>query len=303
MAVDKLVDSAQLDADLTAVANAIRTKGGTSAQLVFPTGFVSAVEAIETGGSFHTLDDYISALNSLNTLTLPETVVLSGTIITKQIFQGNGRTKIKTVSGPNVIQAVSAPGVSSTGIFMNCTNLESASFPKLDSVVGSSLDNCFSGCTKLHRVYAPKAQFGTSAFLNCTSLTAIVLQMESVYTSAFAGCTALETVDFIGWTQLFRGSIFKNCSSLRAIVLRGTDKLTTLTQAYTNAFEGTPFVTGGGGTIYIPKVLYDHLGDKSSLDYKAQTNWAALDAAGYTTWAQIEGSQYENYYADGTPIT
>lgn len=38
------------DTDLTAVANAIRTKGGTSAQLQFPAGFVSAVEAIPTGG-------------------------------------------------------------------------------------------------------------------------------------------------------------------------------------------------------------------------------------------------------------
>lgn len=50
MALDKLVDSSQLDTDLTAVANAIRTKGDTSAALAFPTGFVDAVEAIETGG-------------------------------------------------------------------------------------------------------------------------------------------------------------------------------------------------------------------------------------------------------------
>lgn len=50
MAVDKLVDSTQLDADLTSVANAIRTKGGTSADLAFPAGFVSAVQAIPTGG-------------------------------------------------------------------------------------------------------------------------------------------------------------------------------------------------------------------------------------------------------------
>lgn len=49
MSVDKLVDSTQLNADLTAVANAIRTKGGTSAQLAFPAGFVSAIQAIETG--------------------------------------------------------------------------------------------------------------------------------------------------------------------------------------------------------------------------------------------------------------
>ena len=51
MAVDKLVDSTKLDADLTSVANAIRTKGGTSAQMAFPAGFVSAVNAIPTGGS------------------------------------------------------------------------------------------------------------------------------------------------------------------------------------------------------------------------------------------------------------
>ena len=50
MAVDKLVDSAQLNADLTSVANAIRTRGGTSAQMAFPNGFVSAVEGIQAGG-------------------------------------------------------------------------------------------------------------------------------------------------------------------------------------------------------------------------------------------------------------
>ena len=46
MAIDKAVDSTQLNADLTSVANAIRTKGKTSAQLAFPEGFVSAVNAI-----------------------------------------------------------------------------------------------------------------------------------------------------------------------------------------------------------------------------------------------------------------
>lgn len=36
--------------DLTAVANAIRTRGGTNEQLVFPSGFVSAINAIPSGG-------------------------------------------------------------------------------------------------------------------------------------------------------------------------------------------------------------------------------------------------------------
>lgn len=38
------------DTELTSIANAIRTKGGTNAQLTFPTGFVTAINNISTGG-------------------------------------------------------------------------------------------------------------------------------------------------------------------------------------------------------------------------------------------------------------
>ena len=65
-----------------------------------------------------------------------------------------------------------------------------------------------------------------------------------------------------------------------------------------------PFASGGsGGTIYIHKALYDHLGDGTELDYKAATNWSTVDGYGTVTWAQIEGSYYETHYADGTPVT
>lgn len=53
MSVDKLVDSTQLDSDLTSVANAIRTKDGTSASLAFPADFVSAINAISGGGGLN----------------------------------------------------------------------------------------------------------------------------------------------------------------------------------------------------------------------------------------------------------
>jgi len=51
MAVDKLVDSTQLDSDLTSVANAIRAKSGGSSQLAFPSGFVSEIGNIPSGGA------------------------------------------------------------------------------------------------------------------------------------------------------------------------------------------------------------------------------------------------------------
>ena len=50
MALDKLVDSTQLDTDLTSVADAIRAKGGPSGSLPFPNGFIQAVGQIETNG-------------------------------------------------------------------------------------------------------------------------------------------------------------------------------------------------------------------------------------------------------------
>lgn len=49
MAYDKVVDSASLDSKLTQVADAIRTKGNTSADLQFPSDFISAIQAIQTG--------------------------------------------------------------------------------------------------------------------------------------------------------------------------------------------------------------------------------------------------------------
>ncbi len=56
MSVNKLVDSTQLDSDLTSVANAIRAKSGGSSQLAFPAGFVSEIQAIPSGGGGMTLD-------------------------------------------------------------------------------------------------------------------------------------------------------------------------------------------------------------------------------------------------------
>lgn len=49
MAYDKAVDSAVLDAGLTSIADAIRQKGGTSASLTFPQGFVDAIGEISGG--------------------------------------------------------------------------------------------------------------------------------------------------------------------------------------------------------------------------------------------------------------
>ena len=60
--------------DLSAVADAIRAKGGTYAQLTFPGGMVEAINAIETGSGATDVTDSIvsvafSATNAFNTYT------------------------------------------------------------------------------------------------------------------------------------------------------------------------------------------------------------------------------------------
>lgn len=50
MALDKVVDSAALDAGMTAVADVIRAKAGTTEPLAWPDGFKAAIEAISGGG-------------------------------------------------------------------------------------------------------------------------------------------------------------------------------------------------------------------------------------------------------------
>lgn len=66
MSVDKLVNSTQLDTNLTSVANAIRTKGGTSASLTFPSDFVSAINAISGGGGSTLIAKSITANGTYN---------------------------------------------------------------------------------------------------------------------------------------------------------------------------------------------------------------------------------------------
>ena len=50
MALDKVVDSAALDAGMTSVANAIRAKTGNTDMLAWPSGFLTAIAEIAGGG-------------------------------------------------------------------------------------------------------------------------------------------------------------------------------------------------------------------------------------------------------------
>lgn len=140
--------------------------------------------------------------------------------------------------------------------------------------------------------------------------------------NAFRACRDLEYAEIEFGYNITTGSLggmFLDCPVLKTCVFRhhnpngtmplsnslfggGGNTLDTLvldapficTMSGVAAMNDTKFESGGdGGTIYIPKSLYDHLGDGTALDYKSATNWSALDGYGTVTWAQIEGSEYE----------
>ena len=67
MAYDKAVDSAVLDAGLTAIANAIREKGGTSDPIAFD-AMANAIAAIEGGGGVATGTVTLTAANEVVTI-------------------------------------------------------------------------------------------------------------------------------------------------------------------------------------------------------------------------------------------
>lgn len=190
--------------------------------------------------------------------------------------------------------------ISSTRTFQDQTLLQSISFPNCKTISGAST---FNGCTGLTNIDMPSLERFTAAsvFTGCTSLTVVVLPSHNYATqnSIFSSCSNLTTYDCGHNTptttydnKTFNQLFFDACTKLNTVILRASR---VMTLGSVNNFRNTPFASGGsGGTIYVPSDLI--------ASYKTATNWSTIDGYGTITWAAIEGSQYENYYADGTPI-
>lgn len=255
-----------------ATADAIREKTGSQATIEWTEdGFADAVDAIPSGGT-----DYLEQILQ-KTIVSYENSVVTALNSERTFYQ---QTLLQSISFPNVTDA-------NTGYFFRyCTALTNINMPKLGYINGAL--GLFEGCTALQIIVLPSLY-------------------RTFQQAIFSGCTSLEIFDGgvkqapTGNYTMFGQNFFANCSALHTLVLRTENRICGLGNI--NTFNGTKFTSGGtGGTIYIPKVFYDHLGDGTSDDYKAATNWSTIDGYGTITWAKIEGSQYENYYADGTPI-
>lgn len=124
-----------------------------------------------------------------------------------------------------------------------------------------------------------------NAISNCGSLTEAHLpKLTRGGTNAlFAGCSKLEFAD-LGVTDAISTNTFLNCASLKVVVLRRTAGVPTL--ANLNAFNGTPYASGGsGGKIVLPSALIEQI--------KTATNWSVLYGYGTVEFVALEVSEYE----------
>lgn len=134
------------DASLTSVADAIRTKGGTSANLYFPDGFVDAIDAIPTGG------DTFADLYINRTMTTYEN--LTDTVLWNSAFRSSNIRYINMpmlndiynyVFAESQIQEIDFPNVvytnNSAYAFQRCGRLSSVKLENCKRIAQHMFDN------------------------------------------------------------------------------------------------------------------------------------------------------------------
>ena len=211
------------------------------------------------------------------------------------ITLGNGVTTIKTYAFANKpITSITAPSVTLTEsnalIGTSITAITDSNFPSITT--NSCFFNNMTSLLSIKLTGMKTLSSGSSQIRGDTNLVTAEFPScnTSVGGSCFYGDSKLELCD-LGEATSIGNSAFYNCSKLSVLILR---RSSICALGNINAFSGSPFKSGGtGGTIYIPKALYDHLGDNSSLDYQKATNWSTIYGYGTITWAKIEGSIYE----------
>lgn len=292
-------------ADLTSVANAIRTKGGTSADLAFPSGFVSAVQAIPTGGGGVSINDINSCRRSGFATVRDDffsgVVTFAGVNLFPYICAG--ANKITEVHGPDITTLLQINAGGSNGSdqchFIDCTALTVVDFPKLTKI-GAYM---FQRCSGLTSVFFPAVtSWAIDSLSNCSNLeTAVFPSVTGTIDRVIRTCVKLSAVD-IGNPQTISGNTFNGDSALKTLIIRRTSSNTSLSNI--NAFGNTPFASGGsGGTLYVPNDLIS--------SYEAATNWSTILGYANNQIKSIESTHTDPnapidltlYYADGTPIT
>lgn len=179
MAAYKVVDSEQLDSDLTAIADSIRAKSGTAESLNFPAGFKSAIDSLEVS-SGEVGKPYIDTSKITN----------FAYFCAYRRFE-NYSEALELMDTSNL--------TSSANMFQQCGDLIVA--PLINTSKATTIGSMFYYCSKLKNI----------PFLDISSCTN--------FSRAFAYCEALESVSFTTAKGDFSTDSFMRCFDLQDITI------------------------------------------------------------------------------------
>lgn len=285
------------DSELSGIASAIRLKGGTSDPLVFPSGFVSAISAIETqgtyisktitsNGEYNPASDNADAFSHV-TVSVPSPVLVSKTISSNGTYNpaddnadaySQVVVSVPTSGGSdNYGLEVILEGISGSVYCSTITSLRSGAITSNSGITELNLPQCenigesaFYNCGNLSRASLENCkQIGISAFAQCSKLSDISLpKCVSINNMAFFQCSVLSKA-ILPSCERINMMAFQNCYNLLNITLLAS---VVVSLPYSNVLDNTPIAgrttsTGGVlGSVYVPESLVD--------SYKSATNWS-----------------------------
>lgn len=157
---------------LQRVADKIKSKAGTTGELVFPEGFEGAVDSI-SGGDTTAEDGLVDG--TLTEYSNPRVTTIRGRAFYYY-------TNLTSVDFPSAISI-------GAGAFDGCTTLTSVDFPQAKDIG----QYAFSGCSNLTSVDFPQVtEIGQCAFRSCSNLTSVDFPLVTdIGNEAFSGCSSL----------------------------------------------------------------------------------------------------------------
>lgn len=217
-------------------------------------------------------------------------IVYNGTTLSDFAFAGK---PITSFTAPNLVSSNN----DGNWWFPKCSLLKTISLPLAVRFSINMNNNAYGTIPLLEKLYIPSVTtLGGQSLTQMPKLKAVAL--PSIQTISANGLqtpgSGIETVDFGKNLNSIENYNAPNNNTLVNIILRKDDGIVPCTNVGGLASRLVNY--------YIPKALFDHLGDGTSLDYQSASNWVTRYNSGYCNFVQIEGTQFENYYADGTPI-
>lgn len=250
------------ESSLTAIADAIRAKTGSTEALTVPTGMVNAINSIESGGGSGDADATEQKMAELISGWIDAIENKYVYTIRDEFFKGY--TELASVNFAN------CSFVGKSG-FEGCTYLQEAYLPSVTTIDQRG----FYGCTALRTAnFTALQQINDYGFYECRSLQTLVLpNIQSIGTEGLYGCGSLTKLDlgpnFSNWGE----DCLYSCPNLETLIIR--------TSGYTiqlPSFLAYTKIGTGDGYIYVPaSLLQDYINNEEFEDVSFASQLRAIE--------------------------